>query len=68
MKLVAAPRSAIRSDQGQKREPDAAVGSAAEDESDAAGYSQRGQRFLPDVFADVPLAPAQPLIRRGGLC
>jgi len=40
-----------------KRKPDAAVRSAAEDESDAAGYSQRGQRFLSYIFADVPLLP-----------
>ena len=56
--------------QGQECEPDAAVGAAAEDESDATGYRQRGQRFLFYVFADVPIAPAPPLIviRQGGLC
>jgi len=55
---------------GQKRKPDAAVGSSAEDESGSAGDSQRGKRFLSDEFADVPFAAAQPLIgiRRDGLC
>ncbi|MGA3231151.1 hypothetical protein [Candidatus Binatus sp.] len=55
---------------GQERKPDAAVGSSAEDKSCRAGYSQRGKRFLPDEFADVPFPPTQPLIRiRGdGLC
>jgi hypothetical protein len=47
----------------QKRKPDAAVGASAENESDAAGDSQCGQRFLPDVFADVALAAPQPFIR-----
>ncbi len=63
MKLVAAPRSAIRPTIRQQREPDAAVGAAAEDESDATGYSQRGQRFLSYVFADVPLSPTQSFVR-----
>ena len=42
-------------DQGQEREPDAAVGAAAEDESDATRDSQRGQRFFFYVFADVAI-------------
>jgi hypothetical protein len=50
------------SDDRQKRKPNAAVGSAAEDEADAAGNSQRSQRFLAYVFADVPIAPAYSLI------
>src|ERR1019366_2600594 len=55
---------------GQQRKPDTAVGTSAEDESCRAGYSQRGQRFLPDEFADVAFPPTQPLIRirRDGLC
>src|SRR5208337_1250431 len=58
------------SDDGQQRKPDAAVGSSAEDKSCRAGDRQRGQRFLPDEFADVAFPPAQPLIRirRDGLC
>ena len=47
----------------QKRKPDTAVESSAKEKSCRAGYSQRGQRFLPDVFADVPFPPTQPLLR-----
>src|ERR1017187_7991878 len=55
---------------GQQRKPEAAVGSSAENESRRAGDSQRGQRFLPDEFADAAFPPTQPLIRirRDGLC
>src|SRR5208282_6453738 len=54
----------------QQRKPDAAVESSTEDEPCPAGDSQRGQRFLPDEFGDVPLLATQPLIRirRDGLC
>lgn len=53
----------------QKRQSDAAAGSAAEDESNATGDSQRRQRFFSDIFGDVPIAPTPPLIRIGdGLC
>jgi len=54
----------------QNRQADATVGAAAENESDAAGDGQRSERFFPDVFADVPLAPTPLVIRLrcGGLC
>jgi hypothetical protein len=44
-------------------EPDAAVGTAANDEPDATGDSQRGQRFLSYVFADVAIPPTPFLVR-----
>jgi hypothetical protein len=46
----------------QQREPDATVGTAANDESDAAGYSQRSQWFLFYVFAYVAIPPTLFLI------
>jgi hypothetical protein len=53
----------------QKRQSDAAAGSAAEDESDATGYSQRSQRFFFYIFGDISIAPTPPLICIGdGLC
>jgi hypothetical protein len=57
------PAQRDSSHDSQKRKPDAAVGSSTEDESCRAGYSQRGQRFLSDEFADIPLPATQPLIR-----
>ena len=51
------------SHQAQQCEPDAAVGTAADDESGAAGYCKRGQRFLPYVFADVAIPPTPFLVR-----
>ena len=70
IKLVAAPRSAIASDQGQQGQPNFAARASAEDEADATGDGQRRERFLPDVFADVPFASTHPLrfVCRGGLC
>ena len=50
---------------GQKRKPDTAASAATEDEADAAGDRERSQRFFSDVFADVPLAATQLLIRIG---
>jgi hypothetical protein len=51
------------SHQAQKCDPDPAVGTAANYESDCAGNRQRGQRFLFDVFADVAIGPTPFLVR-----
>jgi hypothetical protein len=46
----------------QQCDTNAAVGTAAQDESDATGNRQRGQRFLFYVFADVAIPPTLFLI------
>ena len=70
MKLVAAPRSAIRPTRVSSASPILLRSAAAEDEADAAGDRQRGERFFPDVFADVALASTHPFdcICRGCVC
>jgi hypothetical protein len=54
----------------QHCEPDSAIGTAAKDESDATGNSQRGQRFLSYIFANVAIPPTPFLVRFhcGGSC
>ena len=42
---------------GQKCDAETAVGAAAKYESEAAGNSQRGQRLLSYVLADVAITP-----------
>ena len=56
------------SDDGEEREPDAAFGAPADDEADAARYSQRGQGLFFYIFADVAIAPTAPIdvVREGG--
>ena len=49
----------------QQCEPDAAVGTAANDESYATGNSQRGQRFFSYIFADIAIPPTLFLVRFG---
>ena len=46
---------------GEECESDTAFSSAADDEADATGDSQRGQRFFLYIFADVAIAPTAPL-------
>jgi len=54
---------------GDECETDAAFRASADDEADATGYRQRGQRFLFYIFADVAIAPTAPLdavLKAGG--
>jgi hypothetical protein len=46
----------------QHCEPDSAVGTAANDESDATGYGQRRQRLFFYIFADVAIPPTPFLV------
>ena len=63
MKLVAAPRSAIRPTIVKSASPMRLLAPPPKMNPAAAGYSQRGQRFFSDEFADIPLPATQPLIR-----